>query len=238
MLVNEFNYNFFPCAFDVKLRVTSAHPDYIVEKVYGTAYADEMITKYGQWTHSTHKLYPEEFKDIIKTFYLCLQRNNLPELPPEILSHIINYISPPVQYVTQINTLFPSPKISDQTKGGLILLNVKKVGETSNDPVNIDVEIRYRKTVNGDEQLDHQSIIIQSSDINVYTSDGMKKAVYLHKYVELVKLCIEDEKKENIDKLREFSKDFRGEIVTNESDIQIRQVVKDMDSFIYKIAKS
>jgi len=117
MLDDEFNYNFFPCAFDVKLNVTSANPDYTVSKVYGTGYENEMVNKQGSWSPCSHVLYDRDFRDLVVTFLLCCQRNDLPVLPNEILSQIFNYMSPPKVIISEINTLFPS-KIRKWTNEG------------------------------------------------------------------------------------------------------------------------
>jgi len=235
MLVNEFNYNFFPCAFDVKLRVTSAHPDFIVDKVYGTPYTDEMITKDGYWSPSTHLLFPEYFKQVIKTFLLCSQRLNLPELPPEILSQIINYISPPKEFITQINTLFPSAKNLNETKGGLNLISLTRIGNTTDDPISVNVEIKYRRPSSKLEESSNQTIEIPTSSTkSIYSHEGMRKAVYLQRYVKAVKDIIENNYAETEkEKLRELSIEFKNEVVAHfPLDTNIKQIDNDIDSFL------
>ena len=118
-----------------------------VDKVYGTPFADELKVKEGSWSPSTHRLFPAEFKETVRGFLLATQRLQLPSLPPEILATIFNFISPPMEYLSNVNTSFPSAKDSISTKGGLILIKLQpkgkefKVIQTTNQLVTYNVRL-------------------------------------------------------------------------------------------------
>eukprot|EP01130_Rhizamoeba_saxonica_P010810 TRINITY_DN4457_c0_g1_i1.p1 TRINITY_DN4457_c0_g1~~TRINITY_DN4457_c0_g1_i1.p1 ORF type:complete len:367 (-),score=83.18 TRINITY_DN4457_c0_g1_i1:558-1658(-) len=84
MLNTEFNYNFFPSAFDVSLKITTSE-DNIIDSIYGTNYDDEMKLVRGHWSPEKHCLYSNEFRETVLTMLLIQQSGIVPTLPLEIL---------------------------------------------------------------------------------------------------------------------------------------------------------
>jgi len=205
MLSSEFNYNFFPVAYDVELRVDAADKRYVIENVYGTPYAEELVVKEGYWTPKSHCLYPKEFRDAIKTLLLVLCRNGL-SFASELISHLVNFIAPPVRYVTYINTCFPSPKIGPKSKGGLILIQLKSSSEEKQEkeekpkPIPLQMQLSYRSHWKGESKRTDTEVIIEfPTEDSFFSSEGVKKGIFLQKYAKYLKSFLHSvEQKDNV----------------------------------------
>ncbi len=86
--------------------------------------------------------------------------------------------------VMNINTLFPSHNNGEATKGGVVLINLKKNKNISQD-TNISLEVSY-KDVDGKEFSNKQSVKFAKKD-NYYDNSGIRKAILVSDYVTIMK---------------------------------------------------
>jgi Ca-activated chloride channel homolog len=91
--------------------------------------------------------------------------------------------------ILKVNTLFPSATEGGETKGGIILLKLKK--ETDNPSLKLVVSYKNRE---GKDFENEENIVIDSEDKNIYQNDGIRKAVLLSRYADLMKNWIFDER--------------------------------------------
>jgi len=85
------------------------------------------------------------------------------------------------------------------------------------------------------EESSNQTIEIPTSSTkSIYSHEGMRKAVYLQRYVKAVKDIIENNYAETEkEKLRELSIEFKNEVVAHfPLDTNIKQIDNDIDSFL------
>jgi Ca-activated chloride channel family protein len=80
--------------------------------------------------------------------------------------------------IMKINTLFPSKKSAEATKGGVVLLKLKKTKSTDNA---IALKVSY-KDGNGELHSNNQQILIENSQ-----NSGIRKAIIVSDYVNLMK---------------------------------------------------
>ncbi len=80
--------------------------------------------------------------------------------------------------IMKINTLFPSQKSAEATKGGVVLLKLKKTKSTDN---TIALKVSY-KDRNGELHSNNQQILIENSQ-----NSGIRKAIIVSDYVNLMK---------------------------------------------------
>ena len=102
--------------------------------------------------------------------------------------------------IMKINTLFPSSSNDDgEIKGGITLIKLKKITNDTDDPSksksNLKLHVKYedRKGVLADN---HLSVIFdgtQKERKNKFENNGIRKAILLSQYVELMKEWIDDE---------------------------------------------
>ena len=98
--------------------------------------------------------------------------------------------------IMKINTLFPSATEEEAVKGGVVLLKLKKVGE-SNGPIVLQVKYTDRTG----KQFNVKSSVHFTDDEIGYDNRGIHKAVLLTEYVSLVKNWILDARKGCNDKV-------------------------------------
>jgi Ca-activated chloride channel family protein len=90
--------------------------------------------------------------------------------------------------IMKVNTLFPSKTEKGETRGGLVLLKLRKVA--SNPSLTLKVSYEDRKGVSdGDEK----TIKIPDKDKDTYGSSGIRKGILLSRYADLMKDWIIDE---------------------------------------------
>jgi len=180
---------------------------YVLNHVYGSPYGDEIKMQEGTWTPLTHKLYTPEFKEVVKTVLLCMLRNGLPTLPKDVLAMLFNMIAPTLECVTHIDTLFPSSKIRNQTKGGLLLLELKKdpLVHTKTSNMKLNLELRY--VANGGHAKNCSVVEIDLSKRNYYSSEGIEKGVLLQRYVSTLKEFVES-RKQSVGNMNRFTTYF------------------------------
>lgn len=121
-IVDNFDWNFFPAAFNVA--VTEQSDMLELESVYGTPYDTQNEVLEAEWTPDTHRFYPQNFKSTVSCFLLCAQR--IIPLPMPALQSIFSFLSSGVRSVIHVDTVFPSGIQSDgAVDGGLILLKLR-----------------------------------------------------------------------------------------------------------------
>lgn len=92
-----------------------------------------------------------------------------------------------------INTLFPSKSVDGETKGGIVLLKLKKETD-SEDPIKLKVEYTDR---NGEKYSNEQVVEINDLDEEFYDNTGIRKGIVLTRYVNIIKDWIAYERTED-----------------------------------------
>ena len=85
--------------------------------------------------------------------------------------------------IMKVNTLFPSSSQDGKTKGGVVLLRLKKVGEGSDD---IKLKVSYTD-VNGKSFSNKQSVKFNHKKNTYYDNTGIRKAILVSDYVTIMK---------------------------------------------------
>lgn len=96
--------------------------------------------------------------------------------------------------VLKVNTLFPSPKKDGETKGGIVLAQLEKK-ENAED---IQIQVEYEKR-NGKEETVTENVDFRKKSPEYFENSGIRKAVLLTRYADLMKNWISYERK-NLDK--------------------------------------
>jgi len=90
--------------------------------------------------------------------------------------------------IMKINTLFPSPTEGGQTKGGVVLLKLKKIGSGADD---IKLSVSYTDT-KGKAFSNVDKIRFNSKRKDYYDNYGIQKAILVSEYVTLMKNWLMD----------------------------------------------
>merc|ERR1719464_2250763 len=77
--VDDFDWNFFPAAFNVE--VTFQSDSFDLGAVYGTPYDTQEEVLRASWHPGTHRFYPPDFKAQTKLLLLCASRYSEAALP-------------------------------------------------------------------------------------------------------------------------------------------------------------
>jgi Ca-activated chloride channel family protein len=92
--------------------------------------------------------------------------------------------------IMKVNTLFPSKVEGGQVKGGVILVKLKKLSSDSS----LALKVSY-KDRNGVADSDESNIDIQEKEPDFYQNTGIRKAILLSRYADLLKDWTMDERK-------------------------------------------
>ncbi|MCJ7428757.1 MAG: VWA domain-containing protein [Candidatus Nanohaloarchaeota archaeon QJJ-5] len=84
--------------------------------------------------------------------------------------------------VMRVNTLFPSPTRDDETRGGVVLLRLDETDPTRDLTLSVSYEDR-----SGEEETSQRTISFQDHAPEHFDHDGIRKAVLLTRYVDLMK---------------------------------------------------
>ncbi|SFV51452.1 hypothetical protein MNB_SV-12-767 [hydrothermal vent metagenome] len=90
--------------------------------------------------------------------------------------------------IMKVNTLFPSSNEDGKTKGGVVLLKLKKVGTGSDD---IELAVSYTD-VNGKSFQNKQNIEFKSKKETYYDNSGIRKAILVSDFVTVMKNWLMD----------------------------------------------
>jgi Ca-activated chloride channel family protein len=90
-----------------------------------------------------------------------------------------------------INTLFPSKSVEGETRGGLVLLKLRKTSYSSGDPVYLRVSYEDRNgKIDGSEEV----IDLEAWPPESFDNSGIRKGVLLARYAALLKNWMTDER--------------------------------------------
>ncbi|MDD4652591.1 MAG: VWA domain-containing protein [Methanothrix sp.] len=89
----------------------------------------------------------------------------------------------------KVNTLFPSKAEEGQVKGGVILVKLKKLSDQESMRLSVSYEDR-----NGVKDSDQADVVMAGQDADFYQNSGIRKAVLLSRYADLLKDWIIDER--------------------------------------------
>jgi len=124
VIVDHFAWNFFPAAFDVEVAHQSDAFELVA--VYGTSYDTRDEVLQADWNPTTHKFYPNAFKEHAKVLLLCARRRFACSVPMPAVQRILGFLSSGVQRVIRVDTVFPSAVHGDgAVEGGLLLLQLR-----------------------------------------------------------------------------------------------------------------
>ncbi|MEI6104546.1 MAG: VWA domain-containing protein [Methanothrix sp.] len=90
----------------------------------------------------------------------------------------------------KVNTLFPSKAEDGQVKGGVILVKLKKLSNQGNMRLTVSYEDR-----NGVQDSDEAEVDMAEENADFYQNSGIRKAVLLSRYADLLKNWMIDERK-------------------------------------------
>jgi len=85
--------------------------------------------------------------------------------------------------IMKVNTLFPSATENNQTKGGVVLLKLKKIGKGSDD---IKLKVSYTD-VNGKPFSNNQTVELNHKKGEYYDNSGIQKAILVSDFVTIMK---------------------------------------------------
>jgi Ca-activated chloride channel family protein len=91
--------------------------------------------------------------------------------------------------IMHVNTLFPSKSVEGETKGGLVLLKLKKTSQDASLTLSVSYEDR-----NGVEDSDIAEIEFGDEGEDYYENTGIRKGILLARYADLMKNWIIDER--------------------------------------------
>ena len=90
----------------------------------------------------------------------------------------------------KVNTLFPSKAEEGQVKGGVILVKLKKLSNVGNMRLTVSYQDR-----NGVQDSDEAEVDMAEASADFYQNSGIRKAVLLSRYADLLKNWMIDERK-------------------------------------------
>ena len=130
IIVEQFNYNFFPFAYDVFIDYCSSI--YEVERLYGTPFDTKKKLDQSEWTTFKHKYYSPKIKHDLE-FLLMYFKRIKKHLPKPVLANFINFSGGNLVTVCEVNTMTPSFLIKHdnlrEMEGGLFLFQLKSKDE-------------------------------------------------------------------------------------------------------------
>jgi len=185
VVVDDFDWNFFPAAFEVEVAQQSDAFDLV--GVYGTPFDTQEETTSSDWKPDNHKFYPPEFKEHAKELLLCSLRQSPQAIPSPALQTTLSFLSPEVRTIIRVDTVFPSAVDDDASvEGGLILLRMRP--RTAMTSAGI-VRLMLRYLVNGTEMSTSQDVEIPAETSAVEQMPqpdlAVEKGVMLQRYVEV-----------------------------------------------------
>lgn len=88
----------------------------------------------------------------------------------------------------KVNTLFPAKSTNEGTKGGLVLLKLKKISEDAELKLTTSYEDR-----NGKADKDTVSVTFEDKEPDFYQNSGIRKGIVLSRYANLIKNWLANE---------------------------------------------
>jgi len=133
----------------------------------------------------------------------------------------------------KVNTLFPSKKEENQTKGGLVLLKLSKISSTSS---TLKLKVSYEDR-EGKVKTNEDEISIEGKEPEFFENTGIRKGILLTRYANLMKDWIIDERRGyEQNKIRPFVDEESGIVIIDENNVKDwqRQSMKLKISDYYK----
>lgn len=90
----------------------------------------------------------------------------------------------------KVNTLFPSKKQEEGTKGGLVLLKLKKISGSGSLKLKVSYEDRNGKQLSSEKEVE-----FKEKEADFFENKGIRKGILLSRYASLIKNWINDERK-------------------------------------------
>ncbi|HLG25234.1 MAG TPA: VWA domain-containing protein [Candidatus Gracilibacteria bacterium] len=100
--------------------------------------------------------------------------------------------------IMKVNTLFPSETEDGETRGGLVLLKLKKTGEAGR----LNLKVSYEDR-NGGSDSSEELVRFEDKPADYYANNGIHKGILLARYANLMKAWL-------IDEYRDFDKPLPG----------------------------
>jgi len=138
-LVDDFDFNMFPAAFDVNVSISSGALE--VKEVYGTPFDTRKVEDLAQnrtprsntkredllqnWTPRSNNLYPL-FTRHAASKILLYSHSIRRSLPAGVIGNVVDFLEKPVTSITEVNTMFPGRLKGSAMKGGLILIRLDR----------------------------------------------------------------------------------------------------------------
>lgn len=134
IIVEEFQFHFFPNAFDLQLSLKSGNFR-LVESIGGGDDIDAFTNDPSEdWTTSSHSLQDKLFKSRVEFLLLLFKYRLKRRLPKPVLANVCNFLKFGEYSVSSISTAFPSKleERDDRTfvKGGLLLHRLEKLPQS------------------------------------------------------------------------------------------------------------
>ena len=93
-----------------------------------------------------------------------------------------------------VNTLFPSKSVDGETKGGIVLLKLKKNDNSKEEDIKLSVEYTDRE---GTAHSNEQVVKFEVSEEDYYDNTGIRKGILLARYVNTIRSWIAYERTED-----------------------------------------
>ena len=119
--------------------------------------------------------------------------------------------------IMKINTLFPSRKENGETKGGLVLVKLKKVSDENQ----IKLRMSYVDR-NGKPDVSQKMITLTEKSGDFFPNSGIRKGILLTRYATLMKAWIIDEQYS----AKMSDKKYFNPIITYETGISIPEEIE------------
>jgi len=188
IVLKDFDYNFFPAAFDINMNVRCGSLD--VKHVFGTPFdTEDRENLTVRWGGANNHQYPETSRLAASrlTYYSHSLRQPLPE---PMIGKIIDQLQPPKESITEVNTMFPSRICDDGAmKGGLILVQMEPHDNRSIAGATIELNIEFSDLVGNAGSCTQQLVIEQSADYfcleDAAIGEGLCKGLLLQQYAQV-----------------------------------------------------
>jgi len=108
--------------------------------------------------------------------------------------------------IMKVNTLFPSAQTNGGTKGGIILLKLKKLSDDNDLTLSVSYEDRTGKTDSSTEK-----IVFENKTSDYFANSGIRKAILLARYADLLKDW-------TIDQRQNYDNEKANKILINQED--------------------
>lgn len=185
-LVDNFDFNMFPAAFEINLSVRTA--DMEVTGVYGTPFDTKEVEDLVQrWSPETNSYYSAGSRAAASQLLLYSASLNHP-LPSELIGRTMDYVEHTKTCITEVNTMFPSRIEEDSAmKGGLILIKLARTSTCDGTPTPVEVVLEYEDALGQFISQTQEAQLPAGRDEYLVQGyeDTQRKALLLQHYVQV-----------------------------------------------------